>query len=82
MRRKSNEAIVNLLISDRMKEARLALGLTQVQLAETIGVSYQTVCKHERGVHWISAARLGNIAAALGKPVAYFFDNPKEGNHA
>ena len=50
------------------------LGLTQQQLAELIGVTYQQAHKYERGVNRISAGRLYQIARVLGVGVGYFFE--------
>jgi transcriptional regulator with XRE-family HTH domain len=64
-----------------MRERRIMLGLTQHQLAELIGVTYQQAHKYEKGINRISAGRLYHIAQALGVEVSYFFeglgrDNP------
>ena len=50
------------------------LGLTQHQLAELIGVTYQQAHKYEKGINRIAAGRLYTIAQALGVDVGYFFD--------
>ena len=61
----------------RIRQRRILLGLTQQQLAELIGVTYQQAHKYERGVNRISAGRLYEIARVLGVGVGYFF----EGTH-
>lgn len=50
------------------------LGLTQQQLAEMIGVTYQQAHKYERGINRVSAGRMWEIARVLSVPVAYFFE--------
>ena len=50
------------------------LGLTQPQLAELIGVTYQQLHKYERGFNRVSAGRLFEIARALSAPVRYFYE--------
>ena len=50
------------------------LGLTQQELAELIGVTYQQAHKYEKGINRIAAGRLSTIAQALGVEVGYFFD--------
>lgn len=50
------------------------LGLTQQQLADLIGVTYQQAHKYERGINRVSAGRLFEIAQMLRVPVSYFFD--------
>jgi len=50
------------------------LGLSQQQLAQMIGVTYQQAHKYERGLNRISAGRLFEIAQVLGVPVSWFFE--------
>jgi len=54
------------------------LGLTQQQLAEMIGVSYQQAHKYERGINRVSAGRLFEIARALSAPITYFYEGVGE----
>jgi len=54
------------------------LGLSQQQLAQMIGVTYQQAHKYERGLNRISAGRLYEIAQVLSVPISWFF----EGMHA
>lgn len=61
-------------IGRRIRERRLMLGLSQQQLAQTIGVTYQQAHKYETGVNRVSAGRLYRIAEALGVPVSWFYE--------
>ncbi len=61
-----------------IKEIRNAKGLTQMDLAEMIGVSYQQTQKYEKGVDNISVERLKQIAKVLDVPVTLFFPPDKE----
>src|SRR5947209_2160030 len=61
-------------VGARIRERRIMLGLTQQQLAEMIGVTYQQAHKYERGINRVSAGRLYEIAQVLSVPVSYFFD--------
>ena len=69
---------LDLHIGTRIRARRTVLGLTQQQMAELIGVTYQQAHKYETGVNRLSAARLYNVAQALGVHVDYFF----EGTHS
>ena len=60
-------------VAMRVRELRIARGLTQAQFAEMIGVVYQAH-KYEFGITRISAGLLWDIARALSTPVDYFFD--------
>ncbi len=61
-------------VGTRIRERRVMLGLSQQQMADLIGVTYQQAHKYERGINRISAGRLYEIAQVLGVPVSYFFD--------
>ncbi|WP_439578601.1 helix-turn-helix domain-containing protein [Elioraea sp.] len=61
-------------VGARIRERRLLLGMSQQQLAEAIGVTYQQAHKYERGLNRISAGRLYGIAQTLGVPVSWFFE--------
>ena len=61
-------------VGARIRERRVMLGLTQQQMAELIGVTYQQAHKYEKGINRVAAGRLYNIAQALGVDVSYFFE--------
>ncbi len=62
-------------VSMRIRQRRIMLGLTQQQMAELIGVTYQQAHKYETGINRISAGRLYQIAQALGVDIGYFFED-------
>ena len=61
-------------VGARIRERRVMLGLSQQQLAQLIGVTYQQAHKYERGLNRISAGRLYEIAQVLSVPVSWFFE--------
>lgn len=61
-------------VGKRIRERRIMLGLTQQQLAEMIGVTYQQAHKYERGINRVSAGRLFEIGRVLTVPVGYFYE--------
>ena len=61
-------------VGARIRARRITLGLTQQQLAELIGVTYQQAHKYEKGMNRVAAGRLYKIAQALGVEVGYFFE--------
>lgn len=61
-------------VGARIRERRIMLGLTQQQLADLIGVTYQQAHKYERGINRVSAGRLFEIGRVLSVPVSYFFE--------
>lgn len=61
-------------VGARIRDRRIMLGLSQQQMAEMIGVTYQQAHKYERGINRISAGRLYEIARVLRVPVGFFFE--------
>jgi transcriptional regulator with XRE-family HTH domain len=61
-------------IAARIRERRTMLGLTQQELGEMIGVSYQQIYKYERRENRIAAGRLYEIACVLDVPITYFYE--------
>jgi transcriptional regulator with XRE-family HTH domain len=61
-------------IGARLRQRRVMNGLTQQQMADLIGVTYQQAHKYESGVNRIAAGRLYLIAQVLGVDVGYFFE--------
>ncbi len=61
-------------VAGRIRERRIMLGLSQQQMADKIGVTYQQTHKYERGINRISAGRLYEIAQVLRVPLGYFFE--------
>ena len=61
-------------VGARIRERRIMLGLSQQQMADMIGVTYQQAHKYERGINRISAGRLYEITRVLNVPITYFFE--------
>lgn len=61
-------------VGTRIRERRIMLGLSQQQMADLIGVTYQQAHKYERGINRISAGRLFEISQVLGVPVGFFYE--------
>src|SRR5690242_13585860 len=57
-----------------LRARRIALGLTQQQLAEAVGITYQQAHKYETGANRISVGRLAALARALEVDVGYFYE--------
>ena len=60
-------------IAKRVRALRLQRGLSQTELSNALGVTFQQVQKYERGANRISAGRLFRIAEVLEVPIAFFF---------
>src|ERR1700736_6416035 len=73
-KRGRSAAAIDNHVGGRIRDRRIMLGLTQKQLAEVIGVTYQQAHKYERGINRVSAGRLFKIARALSAPITYFYE--------
>src|ERR1700676_4713402 len=59
----------------RIRLRRVEMKISQSELADKLGVSFQQVQKYEKGVNRVGAARLQQVATALNVPVTFFFDD-------
>jgi transcriptional regulator with XRE-family HTH domain len=62
-------------VGRRVRSRRLEQRLSQTELADRIGVTFQQVQKYEKGVNRIGAGRLQRISEALEVPISFFFSN-------
>ena len=65
---------VDQYIGARMRESRLALNMSQTDLGEKLGVTFQQIQKYESGRNRVSAARLFEICEALDVSLASMFE--------
>jgi transcriptional regulator with XRE-family HTH domain len=70
---------IDRLVGARIRARRIAIGLSQLELAAQIDCTYQQLHKYERGINRLSAGRLLRCAQALRVSVDYFFDRLDEG---
>ena len=72
-------AQLELAIGARMRTRRRQLGLSQSDLAERLGVSFQQVQKYERGANRVAASTLLTAAQALGTSVSWLVGEEASG---
>ena len=60
------------LVPERIREARLARGMTAAELASCIGVTRQAVSKYELGIAEPGSTVLNEIARSLDMPISFF----------
>lgn len=65
---------VDVHVGKRIRHRRWLVGITQQQLAESVGIKFQQIQKYETGMNRVSASRLWDIAEALSVPVSFFFE--------
>jgi transcriptional regulator with XRE-family HTH domain len=61
---------IGVIIRNRRKE----LGLSQEQLSEKVGVSYQQIQRYENGGSMLNVENVQRVAKALAIPVTLFFE--------
>jgi len=60
-------------IGEIIRNRRKELGLSQEQLAERVGVSYQQIQRYENGGSMLNVENIQRVAQALGISVTRFF---------
>ncbi len=73
---------VDVHVGKRLRQARSLRGVSQEELGEGIGVSFQAVQKYEQGENRLSASRLHRAAVLLEQTVAFFFEGLEAGKPA
>lgn len=71
---------VDVHVGKRIRHRRWLVGMTQQQLAESVGIKFQQIQKYETGANRVSASRLWDIADALDVEVSFFFDGLDQEN--
>jgi transcriptional regulator with XRE-family HTH domain len=61
-------------VGARVRMRRKMLAMSQSELGDALGITYQQVQKNEMGTNRISASRLQQISRILQVPVAFFFE--------
>ena len=65
---------VDVHVGKRIRHRRWLAGMTQQQLAQSVGIKFQQIQKYETGANRVSASRLWDIADALDVNVSFFFE--------
>ncbi len=73
---------IDLHVGKRLRRRRRLLGLTQQQLAESVGIRFQQIQKYECGANRVSASRLFELAESLDVPVQYFYEGLSQRDEA
>jgi transcriptional regulator with XRE-family HTH domain len=65
---------IDVHVGARIMLRRTLLGISQLTLAEAMGLSFQQIQKYEKGANRVSSSRLVDMANALDVSVSYFFE--------
>lgn len=77
-RRNDKTTNIDTLAGEKIKELRIATGMSRVQLAQKIDVTHQQLQKYENGSNRISLGRMVLVCQALKKPMEYFIEGAIE----
>ena len=70
-------------VGSRVRLRRMTLNISQEQLGEALGLTFQQIQKYEKGQNRIGAGRLYKISQILSVPVEFFYEGlPVAGNSA
>lgn len=61
-------------VGRNIRLSRLTRGLSQTELADKLGITFQQIQKYEKGVNRVGAGRLFEIGSILGVPLTSFFE--------
>jgi transcriptional regulator with XRE-family HTH domain len=61
-------------VGNRVRMRRMMLDMSQTELGNSIGLTFQQVQKYEKGTNRIGAGRLHQISRILKVPVSFFFE--------
>jgi transcriptional regulator with XRE-family HTH domain len=66
--------LVDVHVGKRIRARRRFCKVSQVELADSLALSFQQVQKYERGLNRVSASKLYAIAKRLDAPISHFFE--------
>ena len=69
---------VDVHVGKRIRLRRTILHITQQQMAEMLGLTFQQVQKYEKGMNRVGASRLWDISRVLEVPMGFFFEDMDE----
>ena len=68
-------------VGKRIKEIRTVRGLTQSNVADHLGISFQQLQKYETGANRVSASRMFELSKLLDITPAFFFEGLEGQNY-
>jgi transcriptional regulator with XRE-family HTH domain len=69
---------VDVHVGNRIRLRRTILHITQQQMAEKLGLTFQQIQKYEKGMNRVGASRLWDISRVLGVSMGFFFEDMPE----
>ncbi len=72
---------VDIHVGKRIKEIRTIRGLTQSNVADHLGISFQQLQKYETGANRVSASRMFELSKLLNITPSFFFEGLEGQNY-
>lgn len=69
---------IDAYVGQKIKERRTLVGVSQTELANHLGITFQQVQKYEKGSNRVSASRLYEIAQILDCDLKSFFEGVED----
>ena len=69
---------VDVYVGQRLRQRRTLMGISQTELGEAVGLSFQQIQKYERGANRVSASRLYEFSTITGVSPSWFFEGYNE----
>lgn len=66
---------VDIHVGRKLRSRRTILGMSQEEIGDAVGITFQQVQKYERGLNRIGSSRLYEFSQILGVGVSYFFED-------
>jgi transcriptional regulator with XRE-family HTH domain len=67
-------------VGSRVRMRRRMLAMSQGKLGDALGITFQQVQKYEKGTNRIGAGRLQEISHILQVPIAFFYEEARDGS--
>ena len=74
MVRSRGPTAVDTHVGQKIRARRTFLGMSQSDIADAVGITFQQIQKYEKGANRVGASRLQEISNVLGVSPFYFFE--------
>ena len=74
LRRKTGPHPVDIHVGKQLQAQRTLCGMSQSDLADKLGITFQQIQKYETGTNRTTAGRLWQASQILGVAIEYFFE--------
>jgi transcriptional regulator with XRE-family HTH domain len=65
---------VDAYVGQRLRSRRIFLRMSQTEVADALGITFQQIQKYEKGKNRVGASRLQQMSETLGVSPIYFFE--------